>query len=264
MATPIPQQRKQLQGVHCDQDHYQKVIKTYYQHTDHHEALEKWTEEEFDSNVVKVLSEKFGDKLDDQPLHVLGLGSSEGYQEILQLRKLKPKFPKISTTVIEPSTERISIYQETVNQNCSDFTGIEYEWHNQTFQEYIMQYTGAQKKYHFITIIHAMYFLGDVEQAVRNLFELLEPGGIIFMVLATDDSGIGKLSLTFPDLHKAPTTPELLSTKTNQVTTSRDVKSVLSKYHMAYSQSSYTESSDITTFFSPKRNQLRPNFCWML
>ena len=107
-----------------------------------------------------------------------------GYQETLQLKKLKTKFPKISVTVLEPSSDKISIYQKTVQQNSSDFTGIDYEWYNQTFQEY-MKSTGTKKSYHFISVIHAMYFLGDVTEAVGNLNQLLELGGMMMIILNT-------------------------------------------------------------------------------
>ena len=108
----------------------------------------------------------------------------------MQLKKLRTKFPKISVTVLEPSTEKMSIYQETVQQNSSDFTGIGYEWYNQTFQEY-MKSTGTKKRYHFISVVHAMYFMGDVKDAVGNLNQLLEPGGMMMIILNT-----GKLFLT--------------------------------------------------------------------
>ncbi|XP_072047097.1 histamine N-methyltransferase B-like [Amphiura filiformis] len=238
------------QHIHSDLDHFWLSFKTYLQHTNRQEALEKWTEEEFESNVVKVLSEKFGDKLDDQPIRVLGVGSSEGYQESLQLKKIKTKFPQISATVIDPSTERISEYQERVHQNCSDFTGIEYEWHNQTFQEFVTSMEAGQK-YHFITIVHAIYYAGEVEEAVRKLYELLEPGGMIFMVLFTSEYFPRKLAKTFPHLaleEQNPKTGEL--PKRNHLLHSGDIISVLKKYQMAYTQSSYTESADLTTCFT--------------
>ncbi|XP_072047096.1 histamine N-methyltransferase-like [Amphiura filiformis] len=247
MATPISQQKQLTQRIDSNHDHYWMATSAFYQHTNRQEALRKWTEEQFESYVVNVLSESFDDKL-GEPLRVLGVGSSEGSQEIIQLKNLKNKFSRISASVIEPSKQKISKYQETVNQKNSDFTGIKYEWHNQTFQEYI-QYMRVQKKYHYITIIHTMYFLGDVEQAVRNLHELLEPGGVIFMVLGTDYKGIGNLFLTFPDLHKVAA-----SSKTSRVTNSTDIISVLTKYQIGYTKSSYTESTDITTCYTHKES----------
>ncbi len=103
-----------------------------------------------------------------------------GYQEILQLMKLKTQFPKISVTVVEPSTEGISEYKETVQQN--NFTGIAFEWHQQTFQEY-MRFKSVGKKYHFISLVHSIYHLGEVDDTIRNLYDLLLPGGMMYVVL---------------------------------------------------------------------------------
>ncbi|XP_072047095.1 histamine N-methyltransferase-like [Amphiura filiformis] len=249
MAKPSIQ-RKHPQPLYCNPDHYSIALNAYNQQTQHPEILAKWTEEEFDSNVVKVLSEKFGDKLDDQPLRVLGVGSGEGNQETLQLMKLKTKFSRIYATVIEPSTERISKYQEMV-QKCSDIAGIEYKWHNQTFQEFVRSIEPEQK-YHFITIVRAMYYVGKVEETVKKLYELLEPGGMIFMVIQAD-SGMSLLAKTFPRLavEDTPTsTTESYEVKTNYLITSTDVKPVLSKYQIDYTQSSYEISSDLTTCFT--------------
>ncbi|XP_072017972.1 histamine N-methyltransferase-like [Amphiura filiformis] len=265
MATSIFQNRKPLQRLHCNHDYYWSVLKTFYRYTNHQEALAKWTEEEFGSNVVKVLSERLanGDKLDDQPLLVLGVGSGEGYQEIFQLKKLKTKFSQISATVVEPSTQRISEYQDIAGTKSSEFTGIQYEWHNQTFQEFVRS-AGAERKYHFITIVHAVYFLGDVDRAIRYLYELLEPGGLIFMVVGREHTG--KLSLTFPDQHtvafkdQTPTTTtnnESPSVRTpNDLTCSADVMHVLNNNQMSYTRSFYIESTDVTACFTHKEPNL--------
>ncbi|XP_072047094.1 histamine N-methyltransferase-like [Amphiura filiformis] len=250
MATSNFQQ-KTAQPLYCNKDHYFMALDTFYHHTRHQEILAKWTEEEFDSNVVKVLSERFGDKRDDQPLRVLGVGSGEGYQETLQLKKLKTKFSRISATVIEPSTEQISKYQEMVREKSSDITGIEYKWHNQTFQEFVTSIETGQK-YHFITIVHAIYYVGKVEETFRTFSNLLEPGGMIFMVIHAD-SCLSLLAKTFPKLaveEQTPTTTTEYEVKTNYIINSADVKPVLSKYQMAYTQSSFTLSSDVTTCFT--------------
>ncbi|XP_072047090.1 histamine N-methyltransferase B-like [Amphiura filiformis] len=254
MTAPNFQQKTPLQPLYCNHDCYWIALNEYYQQTQRQEILAKWTEAEFDSYVVKVLFEKFGDKLDDQPLRVLGVGSSEGNQETLQLKKLKTKFSQISATVIEPSTERISKYQDMVRQNSSDITRIEYSWHNQTFHQFVTSMKAGQK-YHFITIIHAIYFVGEVEDSVRKLYELLEPGGIIFLIAITGHTGMGFLMKTFPHLALEKQTPSATTepqrVKTNYFTNSTVVQSILKKYQMAYTHaSSYIESVDLTTYFT--------------
>ncbi|XP_072045861.1 histamine N-methyltransferase-like [Amphiura filiformis] len=254
MAAPNIQ-RKKPQPLYCHYDYYWMALNEYYQQTQRQEILAKWIEEEFDSYVVKVLSEKFGDKLDDQPLCVLGVGSSEGNQETLQLKKLKTKFSQISATVIEPNTKRLSKYQDMVHQKSSDIAGIEYSWHNQPFHELVTSMETGQK-YHFISILHAIYYYaGELEETVKKLYNLLQPGGIIFLVAITGYSGMGLLMRTFPHLYLAveelttPTT-EPQEAKTKYFTDTTEVQSVLKKHQMAYTQSSYTESVDLTTCFT--------------
>ncbi|XP_072018562.1 histamine N-methyltransferase B-like [Amphiura filiformis] len=253
MDTQNRQQKPLLQPLHCNHDHYWMALHTLYQHTRCQEILGKWIDEEFEPYVGKVLSEKFGNKLDNDPLRVLGVGSSEGYLEILQLKKLKTEFSRISANVIEPSTRRISEYQETVREKSSEITGIEYEWYNQTFQEFVTSKEAGQK-YHFISIIHAIYFAGELEDAVKRLYNFLQPGGIMFMVVMTENSGYGLVVKTFPRLAveepNPRTTTESQAVKTNHIINSTDVKSVLSKYKIAYTQSFVPDSIDLTTCFT--------------
>ncbi|XP_072047089.1 histamine N-methyltransferase-like [Amphiura filiformis] len=180
---------------------------------------------------------------------------NQGNQETLQLKKLKTKFSRLSATVIEPSTERISKYQDMVRQKSSDITGIEYKWHNQTFHEFVRSMETGQK-YHFITIVHAIYFMGEIEETFKKLYNFLQPGGIIFLVASTGYSGMSLLLRTFPHLYLAveettpPTTTQPQEVKTKYYTDSTEVKYVLKKYQMTYTQSSYIVSADLTTCFT--------------
>ncbi|XP_072043135.1 histamine N-methyltransferase-like [Amphiura filiformis] len=121
-----------------------------------------------------------------------------------------------------------------------------------TFQEFERSIE-TEQKYHFITIVEAMYYMGEVEETVKKLYKLLQPGGMIFMIIVAD-SGMSLLLKTFPQLameEQTPTTTtEPQKVKTNGLITSTDVKYVLSKYQMAYTQSFYTLSADVTTCFT--------------
>ena len=77
MATSTSQHNKVLR-CHTYPDHYSKVINTYYEHNNRRESLGKWTDKEFECYVVKDLSTRFSNTLGNEPLCVLGIGSSEG------------------------------------------------------------------------------------------------------------------------------------------------------------------------------------------
>ncbi|XP_072047088.1 histamine N-methyltransferase-like [Amphiura filiformis] len=237
----------------------------YLENSDVQEHVREWIEEDFESKVVKILYDGLGDNIGvNQPLRVLGIGSAEGEQEILQLKKLKTKFAKLSTTVIEPNKEMFLQYQETVLQKSSELPGIEFEWHNQTYQDYV-QVHGVRKTYHFISMVYSIYYVGDsnLEETIRELYDILAPGGVILVVLMTDHTGLGKLLHTFPNLatweqNSATNDPSM--TKSNRLINSADVKSVLDKHQIAYTQSEHTDSLDITACFTgvdtAKRNIL--------
>ncbi len=66
------------QPLPCNQDRYSEVLTMYYQLTNCQDVFAEWIEEKFDSFVVNNLSAKLGTRLQDQQLHVLGVGSREG------------------------------------------------------------------------------------------------------------------------------------------------------------------------------------------
>ncbi|XP_072050021.1 histamine N-methyltransferase-like [Amphiura filiformis] len=237
-----------------NKDHWLECYKLTWDNRvcDRHVRFREWIEKEFEPQLVKTLSAGLG--ATGKPLCVLGIGSAEGNHEMLQLKKLKTKFAKLSTTVIEPNKQMFLQYQETVRQKSSDFTGIEFEWHNQTFQDYVQLY-GVRKKYHFISMVHSIYYVGDsdLEETIRELYDILAPGGVILMVVMTDHTGIGKVVHTFPNLatkeqKSASSDPSM--TKSNRLINSTDVTSILDKYKIVYTQSEYRESWDITACFT--------------
>ncbi|XP_072046330.1 histamine N-methyltransferase-like [Amphiura filiformis] len=191
--------------------------------------------------------------LEKRRLYRWGRGEAyvRGYQELVQMRILKSEFPQISATVLEPSTKQITKYQDTVAKSC-DLGGVDYDWQNQTFQEY-MRSTGAKEKYHFITIVDAIYFLGEAEEAVRKLYELLEPGGMMFILLQTEHTGVGKLMEAFPHLAAEDNnsrTSESVKVNTNRLTSSKEVKNALDKFQINYTQYSSLEYLDLTSCFT--------------
>ncbi len=72
------QQVNKPQPLRCNQDRYSAALSMYYQLTNRQDVFAEWIEEKFDSCVVNILPEKLGDRLQDQQLRVLGVGSGEG------------------------------------------------------------------------------------------------------------------------------------------------------------------------------------------
>ncbi|XP_072036961.1 histamine N-methyltransferase A-like [Amphiura filiformis] len=228
-----------LLNILTDMKHYHKGYAEYCRKTTKWQELQKWTEcAEFESNVVTNLSKKLSGQMDQQ-IRVLGVGSGDGILEIYQLQKLAAKFPKISASVVEPS-ELITKYKDTAGRNpVAD--NITFEWHHRTFDEYLAC-NGYDKKYHFISVVHAVYFLGDPEVFMKKLYKLLEPGGVLLLILLTDHTGSGSIPLHQSGLKD--------DTTTNNFVNSSQVKATLEKLQIEYTQSMYTESTDITDFIT--------------
>ncbi|XP_072025484.1 histamine N-methyltransferase-like [Amphiura filiformis] len=193
----------------------------------------EWTETEFETNVVSSLAEN----LDQQQIRFLGIGSGDGLAEFYQLQKLAAKFPKISASVVEPSN-LITEYQDIVGRNPIAKT-ISFQWHKKTFDEFL---TSNSQKYHFISLIHSVYFLGDPSVSIRKLYKLLEPDGILLLVLVTDHTGAGSI----PIHHSDPMDVKAA----NHMVNSSQVKSILDRLQIEYTQSMYTNPTDITGFMS--------------
>ena len=96
------------------------------------------------------------------------------------------KFPKLRACVVEPGDD-ITEYQHNVNKGEYGVDGIEFEWHNKTLQDFI-NLKASDQTYHFISAIHVIYLLGDIEDAIKSLWNMLEPGGIIFLDVMTGTS----------------------------------------------------------------------------
>ncbi|XP_072041810.1 histamine N-methyltransferase A-like [Amphiura filiformis] len=220
-----------------DMKHYHKTYAAYCSKTTKWQEMHKWTESaEFESNVVANLSKYFSGNMDQQ-IRVLGIGSGDGILEMHQLQKLTAKFLKISASVVEPS-ELITKYKDTVGMNPAA-DNITFEWYKQTFDEYLACH-GSDKKYHFISVVHAVYFLGDPDVFIQKLYKLLEPGGILLVIVVTDHTGSGCIPL-----HKLKD-----DKTTNNYVNSFQVTAALEKLQIYYTQSTYTETYNITDFMT--------------
>ncbi|XP_072024906.1 histamine N-methyltransferase-like [Amphiura filiformis] len=218
-----------------DMDHYHKAYACFKGNIKPVEIkqLKQWTDTEFEPNVVSSLTKS----LDQQQIRFLGIGSGGGIAELYQLQKLAAKFPKISASVVEPSNLIIE-YQDTVVRNPIA-KNISFQWHRKTFDEFL---TSNNQKYHFVSVVHSIYFLGDPSVSIRKLYKLLEPGGILLLVLVTGHTGTGSIPLH----HSDPMDGKAI----NNMMNSSQVKAALDQLQIEYTQSKYTLPMDITDVMS--------------
>lgn len=103
------------------------------------------------------------------------------------MKQLLSRFMNIEACVLEPCRGLISKYQDLVDENEKDLEGIEFEWRQQTLEEYgkTCKLFEEGPKFHFISVIHSIYYVNDLDAALQLLQGMLEPGGALMITLVT-------------------------------------------------------------------------------
>ena len=105
-----------------------------------------------------------------------------------QLKKLLAKFSKISACVVEPSHELITKYQDMIKKDEAGMSDIKYKWQERIFKDYMeVENKGAGQMFDYISSFHSAYFLGDPGEAIKTLYSLLKPGGIMIILIVTGE-----------------------------------------------------------------------------
>lgn len=67
------------------------------------------------------------------------------------------------------------------------FVNVVLDWRRQTWEKFYNEYKQSIQvpKFHFISAIHSLYYIEDIEKNVLNLIDCLEDGGILLIILTT-------------------------------------------------------------------------------
>ncbi|XP_072018192.1 histamine N-methyltransferase-like [Amphiura filiformis] len=179
------------------QDHSQKQFSDYSGTGGYFEAAQTWIDETFCGHIVEKLVANIGDRTDDKPLRVLGVGSGSGEIELMFLNKLLIKFPKIHTCVVEPCAISLVKYQAKIKEHAPDIT---FDWQNHKFDDFVENQQENSHKYHFISACNSLYFAQNLNEALQSLHDMLVPGGILLVTITAEYAGFGKLWRAFPYL----------------------------------------------------------------
>ncbi|XP_038055289.1 histamine N-methyltransferase A-like isoform X2 [Patiria miniata] len=100
--------------------------------------------------------------------------------------------PKLRAVILEPDSHMMQQYQDLVSKESTKLQGVDFDWRQQTFQEF--QATAKEDdKFHFISCISSIYYCGDLEKSLKFLYEKLDSGGLLLITTTSADSGFGKL-----------------------------------------------------------------------
>ncbi|XP_072033095.1 histamine N-methyltransferase-like [Amphiura filiformis] len=136
---------------------------------------------EIEPRIMQSVKESTG-----RTLKALGIGSGSGETEDSFVSHFQPHFVKVHQCIVEPSKALITRHKTNVLQN--ELKGVTYEWREDRVEDF-MTSQKEDEKYHFITAIHCLYYVHNLEEVLGFLFDKLKNNGIILMVLTSDVSG---------------------------------------------------------------------------
>ncbi|XP_038061206.1 uncharacterized protein LOC119731954 [Patiria miniata] len=85
----------------------------------------------------------------------------------------------MNVTIVEPEASSIQRFHDEVAKE--PLRGVNFDWRCQTFQKYAKSEEAMSDKFHIIICISSLYFLGDLDEVLTNLYGRLEDGGILLL-----------------------------------------------------------------------------------
>ncbi|XP_022080432.1 histamine N-methyltransferase-like isoform X2 [Acanthaster planci] len=177
---------KSLPDLLKSPDHYLKSFNAYKTSILKFSKYTAW--------VDGVLSEAVVDKLQavmgrQEELRILGVGSGDGSVDYTILKRLLHHFPRINNRVVEPFSEQLRQYKALALSKAHELPGVDHHWRQQTIEQY--QKEGDLTKFHFVSAIHTLYYVE--KSSLMYLYDCLEPGGVLLVVLESENSGMSQL-----------------------------------------------------------------------
>nr|XP_054766441.1 histamine N-methyltransferase A-like [Lytechinus pictus] len=176
-----------------DLDYYSEAYQTFTRCSAETGAIQDWVESSFKEQIVDKLSVKCQSA---DPLRVLGIGSGAGNIDCAMLEQLLPTFPRINNTIVEPSEAQNDLFKNLIKEKGDALKGASFEWSAETSDQYLDKAfsSGAQPlKFHFIHAVHVLYYASDLKQSLKRLYDMLEDGGLLFIVNLSRNSTIIKV-----------------------------------------------------------------------
>ncbi|XP_070553909.1 histamine N-methyltransferase-like [Ptychodera flava] len=130
---------------------------------------------------------------------MLGVGSGSGEIDLMMITHLRKLFPSIQNVAIEPTPDLADKYRSLLKERQQLLEGVETEWREQTLEGFQNSY-GSTVSYHFISVISSLYYVDDYRASLRYLYDLLEDGGVMIIMMIADDSGFARLWRKLPYL----------------------------------------------------------------
>ncbi|XP_072177514.1 histamine N-methyltransferase-like [Diadema setosum] len=186
-----------------DLDYYTEAYQTFTRCSAETGAIADWIDTSFQDTVVKKLASRV--QTEDGALKVLGIGSGAGNIDCALMEKLLPSFPKIDNTIIEPAAAQTDLFKKLIASKGDALSGVTFEWKQETSDAYLDSLFETQTpptKYHLIHAVHVLYYATDLEETLKRLYDLLEDGGILFIITLSGKSTINKIHIKMNEICK--------------------------------------------------------------
>ncbi|XP_071965561.1 histamine N-methyltransferase A-like [Antedon mediterranea] len=216
-----------------DPDYYVKAFEERTKRQQRKNVLVDWTNQLVKNQLIGSVT------IGKRPLKVLGVGSGSGEVELGNISKLLEVFSSIEVTVLEPSKKYIDIYKESLEK--SKLKGLTYQWRQQTLDEYRAD-VGASIKYDIIFSVNSLYYVDDLKDSLKYLYEILEHGGKYCVILVTETTGCYRLWKNFSSLYQSVAS-------FNQIS-SREVIDGLKALNIGYELERTRNDIDVTECFN--------------
>ncbi|XP_038061954.1 histamine N-methyltransferase-like [Patiria miniata] len=168
---------------------YHEAYRVYSRLSNRKKSLVEW----FRGNTHLLADAIAVSMSQDTELKLLSVGGGDGHVErqILSCLRDSLGYDKMNVTIVEPEASSIQRFQDVVAKE--PLCGVNFDWRCQPFQKYAKSEEAMSDKFHIITCISSLYFLGDLDEALTNLYGRLEDGGILLLGVSQGGIGWGKL-----------------------------------------------------------------------
>ncbi|XP_071811070.1 histamine N-methyltransferase-like isoform X2 [Apostichopus japonicus] len=179
-------------------------------------------------------------------LEALGVGSGSGEIDIMFLEQMVKKYSNIYFTSLELSSENTALFKSKVSRGTIE--NVTWDWKQLSWDNYRFYNVKSRepKLFHFICTVHSLIYIRDVDQAVMNMYESLDDGGVLLMIVASEESGSYKLRTKFPQLY--------IEDGLSHVS-SAEVRKILKTHGIPHQILSQPSRVDITTVFQKGRKE---------
>ncbi|XP_022087934.1 histamine N-methyltransferase A-like isoform X1 [Acanthaster planci] len=190
-----------LRSLTDDIDLYHQAFAIFHRIADRDNIMASWV----DSKLSEIFSGWSVSLNGQDPLKVLSIGPGKGDIEsriIRILRSCRQPHHIVHATIVEPAAEMVNKYKEHVADQASELPNVAYDWRVQTLEDFQATPTNHDARFHFISSVHSIYYVPDLKTSLKDLYDRLEPGGIMLIVVVSDDSGMGQLWKSDLQMHK--------------------------------------------------------------